>query len=55
MAISPIMNDQWSGNTLLSAVRAKRAAPSRLSSQVASRRDQHQVSRFQKPGPTGSL
>ena len=53
MAISPIMNDQWSGNTLFSAVRAKRATPSRLSSPRTRLLDDHQRSRFQKPGPTG--
>src|SRR4051812_13097093 len=31
IAISPNMNDQWSGKTLLSAVRVKLVAPSRSS------------------------
>ena len=47
------MNDQWSGNTLLSAVRAKRAAPSRSSNQRASRGDQHQRVAVPEAGPDG--
>src|SRR5438094_68842 len=37
-AISPSMNDQWSGKTLFSDRRAKLAAPSRSSNQLNSRR-----------------
>jgi hypothetical protein len=37
-AISPSMNDQWSGKALSSVLRANRDAPSRSSSQRAIRR-----------------
>ena len=47
------MNDQWSGNTLLSAVRAKRAAPRRSSNQRARRRDQHQRVAVPEAGTDG--
>ena len=57
MAISPIMNDQWSGNTLLSAVRAKRRRTEALVEPAREplALDASASSRFQKPGPTGSL
>jgi hypothetical protein len=38
IAISPNMNDQWSGNTLSSDDRAKRDAPSRSSNHRTRRR-----------------
>ena len=58
MAISPSMNDQWSGNTLLSALRAKRAAPSAVVEPAARVRrtitvPAHRIAGAGRPGGVG--